>query len=269
MTGPEPIVDRQIGPLAVSQAGQPEGRPILFLHGIGSSRRGFGAQLDHLGPIRWCLAPDAPGYGDSDDDPTIASLDHYVDRFLALLDGVEAERVDLVGVSWGGVIAARLAATRPDRVGRLVLADTSRGSGVDPDRAVAMRDRPRLLAAEGPEAFARARAPRLLSPSAPPELVDAVAADMAAAIRLPGYRQAAESMAATDHTELLGSIEAPSLVVVGEADVVCPPEEASILTGLLPDASLVIVRGAGHLANREQPSAFNEAVEAFLGRTDS
>lgn len=258
------IVERRIGSLAVSESGRPDGHPILFLHGIGSSRRGFAAQLAHFGADRWCLAPDAPGYADSGDDPAIASLGHYVDRFVALLDDVGAERADVVGVSWGGVIAARLAVTRPDRVGRLVLADTSRGSGVDPIRAAAMRSRPQLLRDEGVERFARTRAPRLLSPAAPPELIASVAADMAAAIRLPGYGQATSSMAETDHTDLLPAISSPTLIVVGEADAVCPPAEAEILTGLVPAASLVIVPGAGHLANREQPEAFNRAVETFL-----
>ncbi len=257
---------RRVGLQAVSEVGTPDGHPLLFLHGIGSSRAGFTAQLEYFGSTRWCLAPDAPGYADSDDDPTIGSLDDYVDHVVALLDGVGAERADIVGVSWGGVIATRVAATRPDRVGRLVLADTSRGSGLDPDRAAAMRARPEILTAEGNDAFARARAPRLLSPEAGVDLLDAVATDMATAIRLPGYAQAAAAMADTDHTPLLRTVAAETLVIVGEADVVCPPSEAAILTELIPDASLVVIPGAGHLANREKPTAFNQAVEAFLTR---
>lgn len=251
----------------MAEAGRPDGHPVLFLHGIGSSKAAFAAQLAHVGRSRWCLAPDAPGYAESDDDPTIGSLDDYVARFVALLDQVGADRCDLVGVSWGGVIAVRLAADHPDRVGRLVLADTSRGSGLDPDRAAAMRARADVLRAEGAAALATARSPRLLSPSASADLVESVAADMASAIRLPGYGQAAAAMADTDHTDLLPTLSVPTLVVVGEADVVCPPAEAAILTDLIPDASLVTIPGAGHLANREQPAVFNRAVEEFLAGT--
>lgn len=261
------VTVRRIGSLAVSEAGRRDGRPLLFLHGIGSSKAAFEAQLAHFGGTRWCLAPDAPGYADSEDDPTIETLDHYAERFVALLDRVEAGRADVVGFSWGGVIATRLAATRPDRVGRLVLADTSRGSGVDSERAAAMRARPEALRSDGAQAFSRARSPRLLSPDAPAELVDAVASDMTGAIRLPGYGQAAAAMADTDNTPLLGTIAAPTLVIVGEADVVCPPAEAEILTDHILDASLVIIREAGHLTNRERPAAFNRAVEEFLART--
>ncbi len=270
-----PIGFRRIGPLAVSEAvlppiGQP-GLPVVLLHGIGSSRVAFDAQLRHFasdaGGRRWCLAPDAPGYADSDDVPDIDSLTGYVDHVIAMLDAVEARQVDLVGVSWGGVIAARLAATHPARVRRLVLADTSRGSGVDPSKAEVMRGRGDALTAQGNEAFAASRAPRLVSQDAPADLVAAVALEMAAAIRLPGYGQAAAAMADTNHTDLLPTIEVPTLVVVGEADIVCPPSEAEVLTALVPNASLVTIPNAGHLANREQPAAFNRAVGDFFAAT--
>ncbi len=271
-----PVELRRIGPLAVSEAGASvvasAGHPVVLLHGIGSSRVAFDAQLRHLasaaGGGRWCLAPDAPGYADSDDVPEIDSLTGYVDHVVAMLDAVGAEQADLVGVSWGGVIAARLAVTHRARIRRLVLADTSRGSGVDPARAAAMRQRGEALAGQTTEAFAAARAPRLLSPDASPDLVVAVASEMAAAIRLPGYGQAAAAMADTDHTDLLPSIEMPTLVVVGQEDIVCPPSEAEVLTALIPNASLVTIPNAGHLANREQPAAFNKAVGDFLAATD-
>lgn len=258
---------RRLRHLAVSHAGPsdplPGETPIVFLHGIGSSRTTFVDQLAHFGRHRWCLAPDAPGYGDSDDDPSITTMDHYADAVVGLLDDLQVAQADLVGVSWGGVIATRVAAHHPSRVARLVLADSSRGSAVDPERADAMRARPAALEREGADAFSRARSPRLLSPGAPPDLVDAVAADMAAAIRLPGYGQAAGAMAATDNTSALRAVDAPTLVVVGESDVVCPPAEAAVLTELIPDASLVVVPNAGHLANRENPQVFNRALDAF------
>lgn len=259
---------RRVGPLAVREAGTPDGHPLLFLHGIGSSGSAFSAQLDHFAVHRWCLAPDAPGYADSDDDPAIESLDDYVVRYLGLLDELKVARADVVGVSWGGVIATRMAATRAERVTRLVLADSSRGSGIDPARAEAMRGRPELLAAEGAESFSRNRSPRLLSPDASPDLIAAVAADMAASIRLPGYAQAAASMADTDNTELLATITKPTLVVVGDADIVCPPAESALLTEHIPNASMVVLRGAGHLANREQSVDFNRAVDGFLADTE-
>ncbi|MEM7339476.1 MAG: alpha/beta hydrolase [Actinomycetota bacterium] len=247
----------------MSEAGERAAVPVLFLHGIGSSRSTFALQFAHVGRNRWCVAPDAPGYGDSDDNPAIVATDDYGAAIVDLLDQLEVRAADLVGVSWGGVIAARLAATHPERVARLVLADSTRGSAVDPARAAAMRARPGALASDGAAAFSQARSHRLLSPAAPSELVAAVAADMAAAIRLPGYAQAANAMARTDNTELFAMIGCPTLVIVGEHDVVCPPAEAAILTEHIHGASLVTIPDAGHLSNRENPIAFNRALDTF------
>ncbi len=258
------IMRRRIGPLLVSQAGEPVGDPLLFLHGIGSAGVAFDPQLDHFGESRWCLAPDAPGYADSDDDPAIASLTDFVDHYIALLDALDVERVDLLGLSWGGVIATRLTADHPDRVARLMLVDTSRGSGVTPEKAAGMRDRAATFEAEGAEAFATARTPRLLAPSASTELAARVSATMAASIRLPGYAQAVASMADTDNTEALRSIDAPTLVIVGTEDLVCPPAESEAITELLPNATMRFIDNAGHLTNQEQPAQFNRVLDEFL-----
>lgn len=259
---------RTVGGLSVLEAGASfaadGGRPILFLHGIGSSGDAFTSQLAHFGERRWCLAPDAPGYARSTDDHDIASLDDFVDHYLALMDGVGASQADVVGVSWGGVMATRLAAGHADRVHRLVLVDTSRGSGITPKQAAAMRERASTFEAEGVEQFSRARTPRLLSPSAPAELFDAVATIMIEAIRLPGYRQAVESMALTDNSKSLAAITAPTLVIVGSEDAVCPPSEAKMLVDLVPGAILRTIDNAGHLTNQEQPDVFNGIVGAFL-----
>ena len=103
-----------------------------------------------------------------------------------------------------------------------------------------------------------------MSPNASPELVARVAETMTAAVRLPGYAQAVESMAGTDNTSALAAITVPTLVVVGSVDVVTPPEEAAILAQLVPGSRLVEIDGAGHLANQEAPDPFNEVVADFL-----
>ena len=67
-----------------------------------------------------------------------------------------------------------------------------------------------------------------------------------------------------DSTPLLPSITVPTLVVVGEDDVLTPPADSEAIAATLPNASLVRIAGAGHLSNLEQPQAFEASVEAFL-----
>ncbi len=258
------MTERRIGGLTVTVEGS--GPPLLFLHGIGSSRRSFSAQVEYFRSRYTCLCPDAPGYGDSDDVERIDGMDGYAEVYEDLLRPFGPAAI--VGLSFGGVVAARMAMRRRGDITSLVLADTSRGSGAEPAKAVAMRARSEELARVGAEAFAAARASRLVSDAAPQSLIDQVATTMASAIRLPGYAQAAEAMAATDHTARLGDITCPTLVLVGEHDSVCPPTEAEAIAAAIPGATSAVVTGAGHLSYQEAPRRFNESADRFLHEHD-
>jgi pimeloyl-ACP methyl ester carboxylesterase len=240
------------------------GPDVFCLHGIGSSSDAFAPQIDQLaGELRF-LAWDAPGYAGSADPESHLDLDAYADTAAALIRERAQGPAHVLGVSWGGVIAVRLALRHPDLVRSLVLADSTRGSGRTPDQATAMRARASDLAARGAEAFAADRAPRLVSQAADPSLVEQVVSAMASSIRLPGYGLAAESMAATDLTDQLGSVDVPTLVLCGEDDTVTGVEESQALAGGIPDAVFVTLRGAGHLANQEAPDSFNAWLSSFV-----
>lgn len=241
-----------------------DGPVLLCLHGIGSSSRSFTAQLDGLSSVATVVAWDAPGYRSSPAWPSPRGMDGYADAAVAVLDDLGCPAADVVGTSFGGVIATRMALRHPDRVRSLVLADTTPGSGVDPDRAAAMRRRGDELAEAGPEAFAALRAPRLVSPHAEPAMVERVARTMAEAIGLPGYAHAAEAMADTDHRDDLARIAVPALVLVGEHDQVTPPSTSRAIAEALRDATYAEVPDAGHVSNLENPHAFNALVKDFL-----
>lgn len=248
--------------LAVTDAG--EGPIVLFLHGIGSSRAAFDPQIAALADRFRCVCPDAPGYASSVDRP-MDGIDSYAAAFEALVGELEQRGpVGVVGVSFGGVVATRMARRARIDVGALVLADTSPGSGVSPGRARAMLARSDELDEVGTEAFASARAERLLSPSADPSLVDRVRHVMASSIRQPGYGHAVAAMAASDLRHEYPHLTCPTLVLVGEHDGVCPPAVARSIAGAIRSAQYVEIPGAGHLANQERPERFNELVGSFL-----
>lgn len=236
---------------------------LLCLHGIGSSSDAFTPQRAELAAHTRVVAWDAPGYARSADPAAPLDLDGYADTAAALIRAHDT-RAHVLGVSWGGVIALRLAARHPALVDSLVIADSSAGSGTDPAKADAMRARAAELATLGPRAFAERRGPRLLSPGAPPALVDRVIDTMADAVRLPGYGYAAAAMAAADLRADLPALTVPTLVLCGDQDRVTGPEASQALAGALRQAAYVIVRGAGHLANQERPEAFNAWVLAHL-----
>lgn len=260
-----PAAPYDIDGLHVEQAGE-HGPLLLCLHGIGSSSAAFSHQLDALAGRVRVLVWDAPGYGRSADPAAPLDLDGFADTAAALIrrHAGEGAGAHVLGVSWGGVIALRLAARHPELVEGLIVADSSRGSGTDEAKAAAMRTRAAELAETGARAFAERRGPRLLSPGAPPDSVRRVVDTMAASVRLPGYGYAAESMAATDLGPELASVTAPALVLCGEEDRVTGVEASQYLAGALHKSAFVIVRGAGHLANQERPDAFNAWVLSHL-----
>ncbi|MFF1910291.1 alpha/beta fold hydrolase [Streptomyces sp. NPDC058239] len=251
------------GTVHTVEAGDPDAPLLLCLHGIGSSSAAFAPQLAALSDRVRVVAWDAPGYAASADPDRAPGLDGYADTAAALIRE-RGGRAHVLGVSWGGVIALRLAVRHPDLVASLIVADSSRGSGTHPDKAEAMRGRSAQLAAEGPDAFAAARGPRLVSGDAPAALVERVVATMAASVRTPGYGYAAEAMAEADLTGDLPAITAPALVLCGEEDTVTGTEESQAIAGALTRSVYVTLSGAGHLSNQERPEAFNAWVRAHL-----
>ncbi|GAF43531.1 alpha/beta fold hydrolase [Rhodococcus wratislaviensis] len=245
------------------------GPALLLLHGIGGSADSFTPQFDELSSSLRLLAWDAPGYGRSEDPGRPFDLDDYADAAADVIrDRCGDAGAHVLGMSWGGVIATRLAMRHPGLVRSLLLGSSTVGSGADDDAAARMLARAATLEQEGSEAFAAERAPSLLSGTADDELTAKATAIMASSIRLPGYGYAAESMAATDHTADLPKIDIPTLVLGGDEDGVTGVPASQVLAGGIPGAVFVTIRGAGHLANQERPEAFNAWVESFIHITE-
>ena len=246
----------------VTEAGS--GPAVLCLHGIGSSSVAFTPQLDELADDLRLIAWDAPGYASSADPETAPGLDGYADAAARVARERADGPVHVLGVSWGGVIAVRLANRHPELVKSLILADSTRGSGQSAQQAAAMRARGAELAELGPAAFAERRGARLVTDRAPAELVQRVTATMTDAIRMPGYGYAAESMAETDLSAELSDVRAPTLVLCGAEDRITGVEESQALAGGIHDAVFVTLAAAGHLANQESPEAFNAWVSSYI-----
>lgn len=235
---------------------------VLILHGIGGSARSsvyVASELADRGVQAWCL--DAAGYGESADP----GADHdAVADVLRVADAISPDRpLVLLGTSWGGVVALATALARPERIAGLVLADSTRGSGATPEKAEAMRARSRDLAERGSAVIAAERAPRLLAPGADPKMVETVRASMSA-LRHSGFAAAAEFMASTDHGPRLGEVICPTLVLVGEHDVVTGVNESHLLAESIPGAQFRSIPDAGHVAIQEQPAAAAALVTNFL-----
>ncbi|MFT7645888.1 MAG: 3-oxoadipate enol-lactonase [Candidatus Poriferisodalaceae bacterium] len=245
--------------------GEEEAPLLLCLHGIGSCADAFEQQkelAERLG--RRIVAWDAPGYRNSPDPEGAPGIDGFADAAAQLITDLGYDSADVVGVSWGGVTATRLTLRHPGLVRTLTLADSSIGSGTSPERAENMRQRPTAVVEMGLEAFARSRSPMLVSGGASQSLIDTAAQMMIDSVRLPSYQWACDSMAEADHAARLDEIACPTLVIIGDADVITPPELSDQLAAGISGAQLTTIVGAGHLSNQECPGDFNNAVATFL-----
>ena len=241
--------------------------PVLWIHGYPLNNLLWDFQIDGLADIARLIAPDLRGHGGTDPTPPPYSVELFADDCVRLLDSLGMEGpVVVVGLSMGGYVALDMARRHPDRVAGLILAATR--AGADSPEARAGRDKAAGVAiAEGIVPIVEAMLPKLLAPgtyAAEPDLVDYVR-DMMLETSVDGAVGALAAMRdRPDSTPLLPSLAVPTLVIHGEEDQLIPVSEAQAMQRAIPGAELVIVPGAGHLPNLEQPDVFNDAVREFL-----
>ncbi len=247
----------------------PRGRAVVLLHGIGGGRGMWGRSLQALAAGGFdAISADLPGYGGSIDIPPgdIAAMARAV---LGLLDSLGLDRASVLGHSMGGMVALELAVVAPQRLAALVLACTSPAFGrADGDwqaRFVAERLAP-LDTGLGMPGLAARLVPSMVGPSA-----DANATGLATRVmsEVPEatYRSVLEAIVAFDRRSALPGIRVPTLCLAGGLDRQAPVDVMQRMAGRMPDARLVALAAAGHLANLEQPAAFDAAVLDFLQET--
>jgi 3-oxoadipate enol-lactonase len=166
----------------------------------------------------------------------------------------------------GGYAAFAFVRRHPERLRGLVLQDTR--AGADTEEAKASRETlaARVLA-EGAQAAVEAFLPKLVGETSHRERPEIVARvrRLILATRPGGIANALHGLAAREDSRgTLGSIRVPTLVLVGEEDVLTPPAESESIAGAVEGARLVVVPKAGHLANLENPKAANAALASFL-----
>jgi pimeloyl-ACP methyl ester carboxylesterase len=244
------------------------GPVVVFLHGIGGNRTNWGEQLEAFSQQFCAVAWDARGYGASNDSPTTLRFSDYADDLQRLLDHLKADTAQLVGLSMGGMIIQDFYARYPQRVATLALVDTSPGFATAPEEAkrdfLARRLEP-LEKGLKPADFAPALVEVLVAPGAPPPVREQLRASLAM-LRPEPYKQALKAIVTTDFRAVLAKISVPTLVIVGEEDQLTTPATAEYLAKSIPGAEKVVITGAGHLTNIEQPQVFNSALGAFLGK---
>lgn len=240
------------------------GPVVTLLHALGADRAMWAAQVEALRHSHCVVVPDLRGHGLSPAPEGAYSLTGMADDVVALWDALGVATSDVVGLSLGGFVAQHLAFEQPDRVGRLVLADTT--SAYPQEASAAWPERIRLVSESGIAPLVPATLERWFTAgwrAARPDRVAAVGRTLEATSRA-GYIGCCHAIAGLDTRARLATVRAPTLVIVGAQDQGTPPAMARALAEGIPDARLEILPDAAHLSCVEQPEAFNRLLREFL-----
>jgi 3-oxoadipate enol-lactonase len=245
-----------------------QGEPLLLIHGFPLSSELYQPQRAALSRRFRVITPDLRGMGRSDPLPGTYSMDAYAGDLVALLDHLGIGQVIVGGMSMGGYVVFALLRRFPDRVRGIILLDTKAAADTEEARAgrYKMAEQAR---SEGVTAIADAMLPKMLTEQTrneQPELAEFVH-KMMAAVPVNGIVGALEAMATrSDSTDLLSSIQVPTLIIVGSDDPVTPPSIAREMLETIPNAQLVIIDSAAHAANLERPAAVNRVIEDWASQ---
>lgn len=232
-----------------------KGEPLVVFHGAGTVD-GFDFAESWAEKFR-VVVPYHPGFGESGDDPSFTEMQDYVMHYLELFDSLKIDTLHLVGLSMGGYMAAKFAIQHSHRVKKLVL--------IAP-YGLNVPEHPTLDIISTPS---EQLVPMLVSnfetlKKSLPEKPDA---DFIAA----RYREATsfarlfwEHPTDPKFPRHLHRVKMPTLIVWGEEDKLIPVQQAQTWRKLIPNAEVMIVKGAGHIVQRDKPEVV-DAIGKFLG----
>jgi pimeloyl-ACP methyl ester carboxylesterase len=233
-----------------------EGPAVLLTHGYGASARMWRGQMEALSNRYRIIAWDMRGHDRSDypENPALYSHEATVADMAAILDACGAQKAVIGGLSLGGFMTLAFNLALPERVSALMVFDCGPGYKKDVPRAEWNRTAIEIARAFESDGLAA------LSTSAE--------AQVAQHRNAQGLAHAARGILTQKDSgviDSLPSIHVPTLVLSGAEDQPFLPATDYMATKV-PGAEKVILKGAGHAANIDQPAAFNIAVRSFLDR---
>jgi proline iminopeptidase len=266
---------------------------LIFVHGgPGNSMESALPDLEPLSRGRTVIYYDQRGNGRSDllTDPDRLAISKHVEDLETVRKFFKLEKVTLMGNSWGGLLVAFYAVEYPDRVQRMVLhspGEPTRAFMAEADEAMQLRlndhfsaeQKKRYAFLSNPQIWIEAEDPKavcreyfqLLLPFyvADPQSVYRFRGDVcsgpdeAVRHRLFVNEQIIKSLGDWDLLPKLALVDAPVLIIYGEADP-AHPDTPRAWAKAFPNSHLLLIKGAGHLPHVEQPEQFFKVVEDFI-----
>lgn len=257
---------KQVRGIKVGYEDAGEGVALVLIHGHPFNRSMWRDQVAEFSSQCRIITPDLRGYGESEVVADKTMLEDFAHDIAALLDDLNVNNIILCGLSMGGQIVLEFYGLFPHRVRALILADTFAQLDSDERRQERYDTAERLLR-EGMDKYAEEILPKMIAPGTiedQPEVAARVLSMMrstspkgdAAALRGRAERD--------DYTPLLPRIAVPTLIVVGSRDEFTPVSDAEFMHERILNSKMIVIEGAGHMPNMENPVEFNRVVTEFM-----
>jgi 3-oxoadipate enol-lactonase len=251
-----------------AELGVPRGEPMLLIPGLGSDLHSWTLQRVWFSTRYRTIGVDNRGAGRSDKPFGAYSLEQMADDAVAVLDAAGVDQAHVIGASMGGAIAQLVALRHPERVRSLVLACTA--CHHHRWRRDLLADWAAIANERGMREVSRRAMRWLVGPRSVRRFWPALGALGPIALRTPPYAFASQVRAILDVDDSLrtslATLDVPTLVVVGNQDILTPRGDSEELAELIPGAELVVIAGAAHGLMVEHATTFNGVVGQFLAR---
>jgi 3-oxoadipate enol-lactonase len=241
-----------------------EGAPWLILsNSLATNLSMWDPQVAALAKRHRVLRYDQRGHGATEATPGRYTFDLLIDDVLALMQVLGIERASYVGVSMGGATGFGLAQKHPDKVERLVVADSPCTS--TPATAKQWEERIEVARTQGIEPLVQSTLERWFPAATlqrnPPHV--AKVREMIRTTPAAGFIGCAAALAEHDFRSTISQVKAPTLFMVGAADGTTPAAMRQMQKDL-PGSEFVELPDAGHISNLDQPAMFTDALTTFL-----
>ncbi|HYH59687.1 MAG TPA: alpha/beta hydrolase [Thermoleophilaceae bacterium] len=264
------IEDKRMNYVDIGSGAEP---PIVFIHGLSGCWQNWLENLPYFAQKRRCVAMDLPGFGHSDMPGEKISIRGYARHVDALCEQLELGRCIIVGNSMGGFVAAEVGIRHSERVERACLVAAA-GISITNLRRRPLLTGARMLGALGATSASQSRImvsrPRLRWTFTnfvfrhPSRIAPDLMFEQVMGAGKPGFVDALDALTSYDFRDRLPDIEAPTLIVWGEHDMLVPVEDAHEFERLIPQSRTVILDDTGHVPMLERPRKFNELLEELI-----
>jgi len=251
--------------------GRPGATPILMIQGLGASKNAWNLQRIAMATRFRSISLDNRGAGRSDKPTQPFTLEQMADDAIAVLDAAGVETAHVVGASMGGVISQIIAVKYPHRVRSLTLVCTACRN--HPWRQELLQSWAHTAEEKGMIEVGKEAAQWVMSPRSFRRLVPAFTWMGPLAALRPRHSFVSQIQAILDTREdlvdELSSITAPTMVIVGNQDILTPRGDSEEIAERIPNAELVVISGAAHGLMMEHSATFNKILIEFLQRTEA